>query len=61
MFLVMEYIRGGDLGNYIRRSKEGPKGSRSLVEIKEITRQILEGLEVLHSKRIYHRDLKPEV
>ncbi|KAI5838211.1 hypothetical protein DFP73DRAFT_600316 [Morchella snyderi] len=60
MFLVMEYIREGDLSHYIQRSKEGSKGSRSLVEVKEITRQILEGLEVLHSKRIYHRDLKPE-
>jgi cell division cycle 2-like protein len=61
MFLVMEYVRDGDLSKYIQRSKEGSKGSRSLMEVKEITRQILEGLEVLHSKKIYHRDLKPQV
>ncbi|KAH0606454.1 uncharacterized protein H6S33_004115 [Morchella sextelata] len=60
MFLVMEYVRDGDLSKYIQRSKEGSKGSRSLMEVKEITRQILEGLEVLHSKKIYHRDLKPQ-
>lgn len=50
----MEYIEHGDLGTYI---KTAPLKAEAL----EITKQILEGLKVLHSKEIYHRDLKPEV
>lgn len=60
-FIVMEYVEHGDLSQYVQRSRQGASALRSLMEVKEITRQILEGLEVLHSKRIYHRDLKPQV
>ncbi|KAI5838208.1 kinase-like domain-containing protein, partial [Morchella snyderi] len=59
-FIVMEYVEHGDLSQYVQKSREGASALRSLMEVKEITRQILEGLEVLHSKRIYHRDLKPQ-
>lgn len=52
----MEYIKHGDLGAYIQTTTPIP-----ITEAKEITKQILEGLEVLHGKFIYHRDLKPEV
>lgn len=51
----MEYIENGDLGEYI---KAGPKAK---IEAKGITKQLLEGLAVLHAKAICHRDLKPQV
>lgn len=52
----MEYIEHGDLGQYIEKSWPQAKA-----EAKEITVQILEGLEVLHEREICHRDLKPQV
>lgn len=53
-FLAMEFIEHGDLSQYI-------KISRTQTETKEIICQMLEGLEVLHSHNICHRDLKPQV
>lgn len=50
----MEYIEYGDLSEYIKDGRAKP-------DAKKITRQILEGLEVLHEKGICHRDLKPQV
>lgn len=49
----MEYMEYGDLNGYIKDLR--------LVEVKEVTRQVLEGLEVLHGEGICHRDLKPAV
>lgn len=55
IFLAMEFIEYGDLGEYIKDQEKAKAGA------KEITKQILEGLEVLHEKGICHRDLKPQV
>lgn len=55
IFLAMEYIQYGDLSEYIKVS------GRAKAEAKEITRQILKGLEILHGEGICHRDLKPQV
>lgn len=49
----MEYMEYGDLSGYIKDLR--------LVEVKEVTSQVLEGLEVLHGEGICHRDLKPAV
>lgn len=51
----MEYIQHGDLGNYIKAQQTARLHAR------EITKQILEALVVLHAEGICHRDLKPQV
>ena len=50
----MEYISNGDLRSYL-------KVERSESEARVITRQLLEGLVVIHQEGFAHRDLKPEV
>lgn len=55
IFLTMEYIDGGDLSEYMV-DRETAK-----LNAGEITKQILEGLQVLHGEGICHRDLKPKV
>lgn len=55
IFIVMEFIEYGDLGQYLKSGQEARSKAR------EITRQVLEGLVVLHGRDICHRDLKPEV
>lgn len=55
VFLAMECIAQGDLSQYLKDF--GPKAR---LEAKEIIRQILEGLVVLHGRDICHRDLKPQ-
>lgn len=52
----MEYIELGDLSQYLKN----PDIDISL-HAKEITRQILEGLVILHERQICHRDIKPQV
>ena len=52
--IAMEYISYGNLRNYL-------KMGRSESEAKVITRQLLEGLVVMHQEGFAHRDLKPEV
>lgn len=51
----MEYIEYGDLSEYMKDRET----ARS--EASEVTRQILEGLKILHGEGICHRDLKPQV
>jgi len=55
LLLVMEYVRGGDLFDKILAKKHFNE-----LEAKHVFRQIVEGLQFLHSKKIVHRDLKPE-
>jgi len=53
--LVMELVNGGELFYKIV-----DKGSYSEKEARDIIRQLVEGVDYLHSKGIAHRDLKPE-
>jgi serine/threonine-protein kinase Chk2 len=54
-YLVLEKVNGGELFNRIVR-----KGKLNQNETKEICKQLLNGLQYLHSIDIVHRDLKPE-
>jgi eukaryotic-like serine/threonine-protein kinase len=54
-FLVMELLRGEDLGQRIRRD-----GRLELDDALDIGAQILRGLARAHEAGIVHRDLKPE-
>lgn len=50
----MEYVELGDLSKYI-------KDPSTHLDAREVTRQVLKGLVVLHDMKICHRDLKPKV
>ena len=50
----MEYLKEGDLSKHIDRALP-------LETVQNISKQILEGLKVMHQQGITHRDLKPAV
>lgn len=52
--ILMEYMHLGSLKKYIEKN-----GEMDEELVKAYTKQILEGLDFLHSKNIIHRDLKP--
>ena len=54
VYIAMEYISHGHLRHYLQMG-------RSESEAKAVTRQLLEGLSVIHQEGFAHRDLKPEV
>ena len=59
-YIVMEYLKHGDLSNYI--TKISPLEQKGFGEElgKLIFSQLLDRLEELHSKNIFHRDIKLE-
>ena len=50
----MEFARGGELGNYLKRKK-----ILSEWESRRIFKQIHEAVRYIHSRSVVHRDLKP--
>jgi len=54
LYIAMEYLPEGDLTKYI-----GSPLQQGVVQT--ISKQIHEGLKVMHQKGIAHRDLKPAV
>jgi len=55
LFLVLEYVGGGELFDYLVR-----KGRLHLSEAKKFFRQIVSAVDYCHQHLICHRDLKPE-
>ena len=53
-FLIMEYIEGISLNEFISKSKD-----INILSILNIFKQILSGFEYAHSKGVIHRDIKP--
>jgi serine/threonine protein kinase len=54
-YLVMELLRGEDLGERLRKSRTVP-----LSEALHVVAQVLKGLARAHAAGIVHRDLKPD-
>jgi len=52
LFIAMEYLRYGDLQNYL--GQPFPE-----VEARQIALQVTEGLQLMHENGFAHRDLKP--
>ena len=54
IFLAMEYFENGDLSQHLTTKV-------SEDEARIITKQLLEGLSIMHKGGFTHRDLKPQV
>ncbi|CAF1002333.1 unnamed protein product [Rotaria sp. Silwood1] len=55
IFMVMEYVSGGELFDYIVK-----KGKLSEAEARPFFQQIISGVDYCHRHMVVHRDLKPE-
>ena len=55
--IVMEYLKGHDLGKMISLKNYTDSGEN---QIGQIIHQVLKALSFIHSKKIIHRDIKPE-
>ncbi|KAL6944943.1 hypothetical protein ACO0QE_002385 [Hanseniaspora vineae] len=54
-YLVMEYVPGGDLMDFVAAN-----GAIDEFAAREVSRQILQAIEYMHKMKISHRDLKPD-
>ena len=55
LFLVLEFVSGGELFDHMRVGMGNGEGSA-----REYFKQLLSGLEYCHARGVCHRDLKPE-
>ncbi|KAJ5077701.1 non-specific serine/threonine protein kinase [Anaeramoeba ignava] len=54
IFMIMEYIPGGELFDYIT------KNEISEIQARKFFQQLISGVHYCHQRRVVHRDLKPE-
>jgi serine/threonine protein kinase len=59
-FLVMEYVKHGDLYSYIKKYSEKHSDGLNEYIVKKIVAQLLSALKCCHSNMFTHRDLKLE-
>ncbi|XP_018327736.1 cyclin-dependent kinase 6-like [Agrilus planipennis] len=59
MFLVFEHV-DQDLASYIEKQALSFCGGINTNKIRSMSKEILSGVDFLHSHRIVHRDLKPQ-
>lgn len=57
MFLVFEHV-DQDLASFLNNCAKN--GGLNTIQIREMSKQMLSGVDFLHSHRIIHRDLKPQ-
>lgn len=57
--IMMQLANGGNLGTYTKPSRYGGQRA-SMVEVLRFTTEILEGLAIMHSQNVVHRDVKPD-
>lgn len=57
-YIVMEYCNGGDLSGCLKKYKEAYRRPFSEEIVQYIMRQVVNGINFLHSNKIVHRDLK---
>lgn len=58
MFLIMDYCAGGDLRTYITKGRNPFAGDDR--RMKKFILQICDALDFIHSKGVFHKDLKPQ-
>lgn len=56
LFLVMEYMEGGDLGHLLRQSKTGMEEER----VRRFVKQLAMALVCIKRANLVHRDIKPQ-
>ncbi len=54
LYLIMDYINGGDLRYHLGKYRRFPEN-----QAKFFIANIIVGLEYLHTNKIIHRDIKP--
>ncbi|MBW2455641.1 MAG: SUMF1/EgtB/PvdO family nonheme iron enzyme [Deltaproteobacteria bacterium] len=59
-YLILEWLEGETLAEYIRSRKDRGEGAHSLDEALELMEPAARALAVAHQQKVAHRDVKPE-